>query len=60
MAKQIYSIELEERQFQFLEQMVNQYSLPDVGKAVRCLVDYAVSEQNQQSTIWEQIRCLDC
>jgi hypothetical protein len=60
MPKQTYSIELEERQYQFLEQMVNDYSLPDVGKAVRCLIDYVVSEPRQQSTIWEEIRCLDC
>ena len=60
MAKQTYSIELEERQYQFLEKMVNQYALPDVGKAVRCLVDYAVETPDQQETIWQTIRCLDC
>lgn len=61
MPKQTYSIELEERQYQFLEQMVKEYQLPDVNKALRCLVDYAVdNDQQVQQTIWEEIRCLDC
>jgi hypothetical protein len=60
MAKQTVSIELEERQIQFLNEMVNNYALPDVGKAVRCLVDYAQESTGEQSTIFEEIRCLDC
>ena len=60
MAKQMVSIELEERQYKFLEQMVNEYALPDLGKAVRCMIDYASEEREQRDRIWQEIRCLDC
>ena len=58
---QIYFIELEERQYEFLEVMVKAHDLPDVSKAIRCLVDYAVLSTPQvQETIWQEIRCIDC
>jgi len=58
--KQVYTIELEERQQKFLEEMVEKYRLPSVDKAVRCLIDMVVSEPEQQEKAFEEIRCLDC
>lgn len=60
MAKQTVSFELEERQIQFLEQMVDEYALPDKGKAMRCLLDYATESPGERSSIFQEIRCLDC
>lgn len=60
MPKQTYSIELEERQYQFLEQMVQKYGLMDVNKAVRIMCDYVIQESAQQDAVFEEIRCLDC
>lgn len=60
MPKNTYSIELNERQYQFFEQMVDKYALADVSKAVRCLADYVISEPEQQAKVFEEIRCLDC
>ena len=60
MAKQMVSIELQERQIQFLDQMVENYALADRGKALRCLVDYAQDSPDQQDSVFNQIRCLDC
>ena len=60
MAKQDYTIELEERQYKFLQEMVNKYALPDVGKAVRCMADYAVDNPERQDDLFMEIRCLDC
>ncbi len=54
------SIELEKSMNQFLGEMVNQYALPDIGKAVRCLVNYARDKSDKQDEIFEDIRCLDC
>jgi Arc/MetJ-type ribon-helix-helix transcriptional regulator len=59
-SKVTVSIELEQSMNQFLEEMVNKHQLPDVGKAVRCLVNYARDRPNQQEEIFEEIRCLDC
>lgn len=58
--KATYSIELEKDMMWFLEQMVTQYSLPDVSKAVRCLVNYAQHVETARADIFEEIRCFTC
>ena len=58
--KQAYSIELDVEMHAFLEEMVQQYSLADVSKAVRCLVNYARAEAGQRDAVFAEIRCLDC
>ena len=45
---------------EFLEEMVKSYGLSNVGKAVRCLVDYARAHPEQQASIFSEIRCYDC
>jgi len=37
----VCSIELESDKVAFLEQMAAAHGLPDIGKAVRCLINYA-------------------
>lgn len=44
----------------FLEEMARKYDLPDVGKAVRCLVDYARENPDKLETIFNEPRCVDC
>jgi hypothetical protein len=44
----------------FLEEMVQTHGLADVGKAVRCLIDWAREHPEQQKDIFDEIRCLDC
>ena len=58
--KATYSIELEKDMMLFLEQMATQYDLPDVSKAVRCLVDYAISVETARDDIFAEIRCNRC
>ncbi len=59
--KESYSFELEKEKYDFLQQMVDKYDLPDVGKAVRCLINYArESDPDILEEIFEDIRCLDC
>ena len=53
-------IELESGKIEFLEQMVAAYGLPDVGKAVRCLINYARANPDKHDAIFIEIRCLDC
>lgn len=54
------TIELESAKVQFLEEMVRKYSLPDIGKAVRCLINYARENADKHADIFGEIRCLDC
>ena len=55
-----YPIELETDKMRFLQEMVEKYGLADVGKAVRCLVNYARENPDKHRDIFEEMRCLDC
>jgi hypothetical protein len=58
--KATYPIELEKDMMGFLEQMTTQYDLPDVSKAVRCLVNYAMCVETAREDIFAEIRCTTC
>jgi hypothetical protein len=55
-----YPIELESAKIQFLEQVVSSYGLSDVGKAVRCLVNYARENPDKLDEIFGEVRCVEC
>jgi len=54
------TIELESEKVQFLQEMSTKYGLADIGKAVRCLVNYARENPDRLDDIFGEIRCLDC
>lgn len=58
--KQIYSVELEPAKAAFLEQMAEAHGLPDMGKALRCLIDYARENPQTQEEIFGGVHCVDC
>ena len=45
---------------EFLEDIVKAYSLPDAGKAVRCLINYARENPDKRDEIFSEVRCVDC
>jgi hypothetical protein len=55
-----FPIELESEKAQFLEEIVAKYSLPDAGKAVRCLINYARDNPDKHADIFEEVRCSAC
>ena len=57
---QSYPIELETEKIKFLEEIAAKYNLPDSGKAVRCLINYARENADKHADIFEEVRCLDC
>jgi hypothetical protein len=57
---QHHSFELESEKVAFLQQMADRHGLPDVGKAVRCLINYAREHPERHSEIFDEVRCLDC
>jgi hypothetical protein len=57
---QSHTVEIDGSQMEFLNQMVAEFGLPDVGKAIRCLVNYAREEPGQRDAIFQEIRCLEC
>ncbi|MCA8908114.1 MAG: hypothetical protein KDA64_09550 [Rhodospirillaceae bacterium] len=57
--KTAQKIDLTEDQIEFLTKMVAKHELPDIGKAVRALIDYAM-EDGDTDEIFGEIRCLRC
>ncbi len=55
-----YTVELKEEQYEFLKKIAEKYSLQDESKAIRCLIDFARQESDQEKAIFEEIRCLHC
>jgi hypothetical protein len=57
---QRHPIELESDKVEFLQQMASSYGLPDVGKAVRCLISYARENPDKREAIFGEVRCVKC
>jgi hypothetical protein len=55
-----HQIELSTAMVEFLEVAAKQHGLADVGKAVRCLVNYARENPEKADEIFGDLRCLDC
>ena len=53
-------LSLKEDQIAYLDQISQKYSIPDSGKAIRCLIDFARAESSQERQIFEVVRCLGC
>jgi len=58
-AKQSVSFQIQEDAVQMLEDAVKRYGLPDVNKALRCLLDYAATDGDWDA-IFGEIRCTRC
>ena len=54
------AVELDTATVDFLKDMVEAYGLPDAGKAIRCLINYARDNPDTREAIFTEIRCLDC
>lgn len=54
------TVELKESQQQFLDEMAQQFNLPDRSKALRCLITYAMELPDQRDAIFGKIRCVNC
>ena len=58
--RQTIEIELKAYQVEYLEEMASKYAIPDMGKAIRCMIDHAKSEPQKERHIFEVLRCLGC
>lgn len=58
--KKTFEISLETHQMAFLNEIAARYRLEDASKAMRCLVNFAIDEPDEQERIFDEVRCLDC
>jgi hypothetical protein len=54
------AVDLKESQVEFLEGVLKQYAIPDIPKAIRVLVEYAIHEEDRRDEIFAVLRCRDC
>ena len=54
------SFEINTDSEKLLEQIVEKYDLPDMGKAIRCLIDYAIDDGSLEVDIFKLERCHSC
>ena len=55
-----YSVDLETDKVTFLQDVAKKHALPDMGKAIRCLINYARENPDKHEEIFAVERCLDC
>lgn len=55
-----YSIELDAEKVRFLEGVADKHGLPDIGKSIRCLINYARENADREADIFGEVRCIDC
>jgi hypothetical protein len=55
--KKPYTVELDQQKAEFLEAMAQKHGLPDMGKAVRCLIEHARENPALEEAIFTEIRC---
>ena len=53
-------VDLEPTQLQYLEAIMSRYAIPDVSKAVRVLVNFAMAVPDQEESIFKKTRCRHC
>jgi hypothetical protein len=58
--KATYNVELDKHMMAFLEEMTQQYDLPDTSKTLRVLITYALDPETERDRIFSDIRCFDC
>ena len=58
--KKEISFEIYSDSEKMLEQIVDNYDLPDTSKALRCLMDYVEEKETEWDEMFATIRCNRC
>jgi hypothetical protein len=53
-------IAIDSSMMEYLQEAAAKYDLSDVGKAVRCLINFARENPDKQDEIFNEIRCAGC
>ena len=54
------TLELKEKQLEYLDAVAKKYDLSDPSKALRCLITFAMQETEGEASIFSEIRCANC
>ena len=53
-------VDLEPAQLRYLETIMARYAIPDLGKAVRVVVNFAMAAPDEEERIFKKTRCRHC
>jgi hypothetical protein len=55
-----YQIDLHNEQLEYLNKIVESHQLIDLGKAIRCLINYSMVSEKYEEEIFDTERCVNC
>ena len=55
-----YSIDLHDKQVDYLKEVVKEHQINDIGKAIRCLINFSIESEKYEEDIFETERCVNC
>ena len=55
-----YQIDLHDEQVEYLKKMAEDHQLLDLGKAIRCLINFSIESEKYEEDIFEIERCVNC
>ena len=55
-----YSIDLHDKQVDYLKEVVKEHQINDLGKAIRCLVNFSIESEDLKKIIFDEERCINC
>ena len=55
-----YQIDLHDKQVEYLNKIVEDHQLGDLGKAIRCLINYSIESEKYEEEIFDTERCINC
>jgi hypothetical protein len=58
--KETFAFALQPAKMAFLEAAAKSHALPDAGKALRCLIDFAREHPELHAQIFGDVHCVDC
>ncbi|MFK7777148.1 MAG: hypothetical protein QM501_03345 [Gimesia sp.] len=54
------TLDLKQSQIDYLDQMLQKHNLSDRSKALRCLINFAINESQNEESIFTKTRCDHC
>ena len=55
-----YEVELKDFQKEYLDGIKDKHDIPDIGKVIRCLIDFSVDRDDLETEIFAFERCHSC
>ncbi len=55
-----YKIDLHDKQLEYIKEITDKYQIYDIGKSIRCLINYSIENNHLEEDIFDKERCVNC